>query len=40
VHQWSETYDRIVSDSLSVQVAVAGDLARSVLRELAPVVAG
>jgi TolB-like protein len=40
IHRWSETYDRIVGDSLAVQAAVAGDLAQSVIRELAPVVAG
>lgn len=33
---WSETYDRNVSDWLSVQADVAGRVARSLLRELVP----
>jgi TolB-like protein len=33
---WSETYDRTVSDWLSVQTDVAGDVAQSVVKELAP----
>jgi TolB-like protein len=40
IYRWSETYDRIVGDSLAVQAAVAGDLAQSVIRELAPAFAG
>ena len=35
-HLWSETYDRTVSDWLSVQADVAGRVARSLMRELAP----
>ena len=35
-HLWSETYDRTVSDWLSVQADVAGRVARSLLKELAP----
>src|SRR4030095_14378282 len=35
-HLWSETYDRTVSDWLSVQADVAGHVARSVVRELVP----
>ena len=34
--QWSETYDRTVDDWLSVQTAVAGDVAQSLIKELAP----
>ena len=33
--RWSGTYDRTVSDWLSVQAAVAGDVAQSLLKELA-----
>ena len=33
--RWSETYDRTVSDWLSVQAAVAGDVAQSLVKELA-----
>src|SRR6187455_1873538 len=33
--RWSETYDRTVSDWLSVQAAVAGDVAQSLIKELA-----
>jgi tetratricopeptide (TPR) repeat protein len=33
---WSETYDRNVSDWLSVQADVAGRVARSLMRELVP----
>jgi tetratricopeptide (TPR) repeat protein len=35
-HLWSETYDRHVSDWLSVQADVAAHVARSVVRELVP----
>jgi len=35
-HLWSETYDRNISDWLSVQADVAGRVARSLLRELVP----
>lgn len=33
--RWSGTYDRTVSDWLSVQAAVAGDVAQSLIKELA-----
>ena len=33
--RWSGTYDRTVSDWLSVQAAVAGDVAQSLVKELA-----
>jgi len=35
-HVWSATYDRTVSDWLSVQADVAGDVAQSLIKELAP----
>jgi TolB-like protein len=35
-HRWSETYDRTISDWLSVQADVAGDVAQSLVKELAP----
>jgi TolB-like protein len=34
--RWSETYDRMVSNWLSVQADVAGDVAQSVVKALAP----
>jgi len=37
VHRWSETYDRIVDCPLSVQVDVAGSVARAIVKELATV---
>jgi TolB-like protein len=35
-HQWSETYERTMSDWLSVQAEVAGRVARSLMNELVP----
>lgn len=35
-HLWSETYERTVSDWLSVQADVAGRVARSLIKELVP----
>jgi len=36
VHLWSETYDHIINDTLSVQTRVAGHVARAIVRELVP----
>lgn len=36
-YRWSETYERTVSDWLSVQTDVAGRVAHALIRELAPV---
>jgi TolB-like protein len=35
-HLWSETYERTISDWLSVQADVAGRVARSLMKELVP----
>jgi len=39
-HLWSETYDRTVSDWLSIQSDVASRVARSLLKELVPAARG
>jgi hypothetical protein len=36
VHLWSDTYDHIVNDTLSVQTRVAGHVARAIVMELLP----